>query len=307
MVPALPRDQNKPLQHDVPFLLESLNINISVVKSLADINLDQCDDVRVTLVDHHTPDAPLSADQVVMVIDHHDNPPNYPEEVEMKVDKVGSCSTIVFEVLSSKEEEPIDSTSATLLLGAILMDTLDLESERTTDRDREAATRLGLLSKISSDELYDQLTQKRFGRNNDSLEDLLRRDSKLVECSEASVMFSTVTCPPSQVLEDPEFSTVVRSVLASENASLSVLLFAWLQEDTQLEREIALVQLEESSDLAEGVAAQIEEQFHCKRHDDSDTILIPTSSDVTRKKVLPVVVDLINSKCVHCVCLLACC
>jgi inorganic pyrophosphatase/exopolyphosphatase len=228
-----------------------------------------------------------------MVIDHHDNPPSYPDSVAVNVDSVGSCSTLVFEAFNNVAMDP---TAATLLLGAVVMDTFNLESERTTDRDRDAAMRLGLHSKMAADELFEEFCKKRFGRNGDSLERLLRRDSKQVECSEGTVVFSSITCPTNEVVEDEEFHSAVKSFLAEREASLCVMMFASLNEDAELTREIVLVQLEGMGDLAEGVAVQIEDSLQCRREERGGFLLIPTPSDVTRKKVLPIVVNLLNSQ-----------
>lgn len=102
--------------------------------------------MRIILVDHNEPAQALGAldeADLVEVLDHHrlGNPPtNLP--IPFTTDPVGSTSTLVSErILLAGLQAP--APLAGLLLAGLMSDTLILRSPTTTQRDRQAAARLG--------------------------------------------------------------------------------------------------------------------------------------------------------------------
>ena len=102
--------------------------------------------LRLILVDHNEPAQALGAldeADLVEVLDHHrlGNPPtNLP--IPFTTDPVGSTSTLVSERMTTAGLQPV-APLAGLLLAGLLSDTLILRSPTTTERDRQAANRLG--------------------------------------------------------------------------------------------------------------------------------------------------------------------
>lgn len=103
-------------------------------------------DRKVWLVDftdiEQGPASLLDSD-VVGVIDHHRlgtlvtrNPP------DVWVRAVGCCATVILQILTTEKPMPLNAAQATLLLGAILSDTVALSAPTTTEQDRLAVTRL---------------------------------------------------------------------------------------------------------------------------------------------------------------------
>lgn len=102
--------------------------------------------LRLILVDHNEAAQALGAldeADLVEVLDHHrlGNPAtNTP--IPFTADPVGSTSTLVSERMATARCRP-PAAIAGLLLAGLLSDTLVLRSPTTTDRDRQAAERLG--------------------------------------------------------------------------------------------------------------------------------------------------------------------
>lgn len=101
--------------------------------------------LKVILVDHNEPSqsvASLEEAELLEILDHHrlGNPStHYP--IKMTVDIVGSTSTLVSErIEESGLSAPPDI--AGVMLAGLLSDTLILTSPTTTERDKEAASRL---------------------------------------------------------------------------------------------------------------------------------------------------------------------
>ena len=301
MLPVVPQGlKPKLLQRDTELALALAGVDPSCLLSLEALPAEQAMAAEVTLVDHHTPDAPLTQEQVVEVIDHHDNPPQYGPATRVEVQAVGSCSSLVAARFPEGElPEPV----ATLLLSAVVMDTWRLESERTSDLDRVAVERLSGVADVAERELFEQLRQQRFGRHGDSVAVLLRRDAKVEDCRGSKVIFSTVTCPSSEVLLDSELLPSTRDWLSSEGACLGVVLFVWLPDEGGMAREVVLCG--GTSDLLEAMAALLAESLGCQRVGDNlddDFICLSCDSHVTRKLLLPVVLQALDDMWVCCRC-----
>ena len=102
--------------------------------------------MRIILVDHNEPAQALGAldeADLVEVLDHHrlgNQPTKIP--IPFTVDPVGSTSTLVSERMAAAGLRP-GPALAGLMLAGLLSDTLILKSPTTTERDRQAAGRLG--------------------------------------------------------------------------------------------------------------------------------------------------------------------
>lgn len=133
----------------------------------------------VILVDHnHSTQAVegLEQAQILEVIDHHNlGDLHTPEPIYMKLEPVGSTSTIVAEMFRASGLEP-DVPLAGMLAGGIVSDTLLFRSPTCTPRDQAAAEWLAGLAALSLEELaqgmfrsnsnYDQTTPEQiFGAN----------------------------------------------------------------------------------------------------------------------------------------------
>lgn len=91
--------------------------------------------------------------------DHHKDmwPANL--KVIKAIEPVGSCSTLVAEKLLSLDV--LDSQISSLLIGTILLDTINLDPRagRTTDKDKEIVKRLQDRYPVATDELYRVLSE----------------------------------------------------------------------------------------------------------------------------------------------------
>lgn len=99
-------------------------------------------------------------------------------KVTKTIELVGSCSTLVAEKLLPLDI--LDSQMSNLLLGTILLDTINLDPRagRSTDKDKVIVKRLQDRYPLALDELYIALSQAKFDVSGLSTQDLLRKDYK---------------------------------------------------------------------------------------------------------------------------------
>jgi manganese-dependent inorganic pyrophosphatase len=139
---------------------------------------------RVLLVDHaeHPQSVPgVEQAEIVEILDHH-----HVGSIETKVpvtatfDPVGATATLVIERFRQNGMEPSPS-SAMLLLGAILSDTVILNSPTTTERDRVAVDYLERVLAVDATELGREMFERTSDVTGLPAEQILSRDVKEYE------------------------------------------------------------------------------------------------------------------------------
>ena len=141
---------------------------------------------RVILVDHaeQAQSVPgVEEAEIVEILDHH-----HIGSIETKVpvratfDPVGSTATLVIERFRQNGLEPSRST-ATVLLGAILSDTVILNSPTATDRDRAAVDYLGKVLRLDATEFGREMFESTSDLSRVGAEEIVSRDAKVYEAS----------------------------------------------------------------------------------------------------------------------------
>ncbi|CAN5813865.1 putative manganese-dependent inorganic diphosphatase [soil metagenome] len=136
---------------------------------------------RIALVDHaevgQSVDGVEKA-QVVEVLDHHhigDIETNTP--IPATFDPVGSTATLVVERYQAADLEP-ESSTAMMLLAAILSDTVILNSPTTTDRDHEVVRYLEDLLDLDGEKFGMEMFEASSDVSRLSSEEIIARDAK---------------------------------------------------------------------------------------------------------------------------------
>jgi manganese-dependent inorganic pyrophosphatase len=129
---------------------------------------------------------------IAEILDHH-----HIGSIETRVpvratfDPVGSTSTLVIERFRQAGEQPTRPT-ATVLLGAILSDTVILNSPTTTDRDGEAVRHLAEFLEVDAEEFGREMFESGSDAADASVESLLTRDLKEYETAEGPMCIAQV-------------------------------------------------------------------------------------------------------------------
>jgi manganese-dependent inorganic pyrophosphatase len=141
---------------------------------------------RVLLVDHaeQAQSVPgVEEAEIVEILDHH-----HIGSIETSVpvtatfDPVGSTATLVVERFRNNGMEPKHST-AMMLLGAILSDTVILNSPTTTERDHAVVSYLERVLALDARELGREMFEATTDVSEVSAEDIVSRDAKQYEVS----------------------------------------------------------------------------------------------------------------------------
>jgi manganese-dependent inorganic pyrophosphatase len=146
---------------------------------------------RVLLVDHaeQAQSVPgVEEAEIVEILDHH-----HVGSIETTVpvtatfDPVGSTATLVIERFRQNGMEP-SAPTATMLLGAILSDTVILNSPTTTERDRSAVEYLGRVLAIDAAELGREMFDATSDVSQLGADEIIARDAKEYEAAGGRTM-----------------------------------------------------------------------------------------------------------------------
>jgi len=174
-----------PLRTEAAYLFAAVGVDVNALLFVDEIDLEalhRAGRLRLILVDHNILSAAHEkfADAVDAIIDHHPDGGLYAQAQPRRIEPVGSATTLVAEAMLCEKPALIGAGLATLMLGTILLDTVNLDpaAQRVTAKDREIAVQLGEASSLAAGELFETLEAEKFNVSALSTPDLLRKDYK---------------------------------------------------------------------------------------------------------------------------------
>ncbi|XP_062585819.1 uncharacterized protein LOC134247479 [Saccostrea cucullata] len=209
------------LKTDTKFLLNHTGINPDHLTFRDDLdlhNLHQQGRLTLTLVDHNVlvgRDSSLE-DSVVMVIDHRPLERKPCDRVKIIQDLVGSCSSLVAGILLDNPEFTICPQVATLLLGTILVDTVNTSPEagKTTPYDQEVLRRLTqIVPDLDKDKLYSDIQDTKNDISALSTKEVLEKDLKCVTHGNHTVVMSSIPVSLEAFLQRSDVSESMNSLM----------------------------------------------------------------------------------------------
>lgn len=107
---------------------------------------------KIVLVDHNEADqrlVGLNQDQIISIFDHHKVNINFSSPISVCILPYGSSNTVIWELMKNKNIT-IDPKLASLMLSAVLSDTVGLKSSTTTETDKLAVADFHKISGVLS-------------------------------------------------------------------------------------------------------------------------------------------------------------
>ena len=194
----IPRSDFK-LRAEAVFLFAEAGVSSDLLLFAEDVDLEKLysdGNLNLVLVDHNRLASGQAGmiDAVTEILDHHTDEKYYPSGIPAVIKPVGSTATIVTEQFLRNQRGALDESIGTLLLGTILLDTVDLDPEagRVTADDTAVAEALITISGLEREMLFGRLQFEKFKVSSLCSYDLLRKDYKewqfgSVKCGVGSV------------------------------------------------------------------------------------------------------------------------
>jgi exopolyphosphatase len=240
----VPREDFK-LRPEAVYVFAKANIMLNDVLFFDEVDFPELmkGDTKLVLVDHNKLAVSLETygDKVVGIIDHHKDEELYSHAPIKVIEPVGSTATLVGEELISTASDLVDINIAMLLIGTILLDTVNLDTEagRVTPKDVRIVAELLKKFPIDQSEYFEYIQREKFNVSNLTTTDLLRKDYKewhwgTVSCGIASVLL------PVEQWGEKDNRLCQKFAAYAETRSLDILLAMNAYKNPDFKRDIVL-------------------------------------------------------------------
>lgn len=228
------------------------------------------DGANVILVDHNSPKESidnLDKVKILKVIDHHVIALNTSYQLFYRAEPVGCTETIMYK-LYKENGFSIDKKIATLMVSAIISDTLLLKSPTTTDDDRIAVKELSKIAEINPEVYGLEMLKAGTDLSSFSIDEILHLDAKKIDFKEVqSIVAQVNTADISEVMTlKADLENRMNEIINEENLDLFMLLITdivnsnsqviALGKSVELVEKAYGVKLENNTALLKGVVSR---------------------------------------------------
>jgi len=198
----IPRADFK-LRTEAVYVFNKAGINLQEVIFFDEVNLPtiMAADGKLVLMDHNKLTLGLDfGDQVTAIIDHHLDENFYAQAKPRIIEPVGSTASLVSLEISKNNPALLDKKLAALLLGTILLDTVNLDpaAGRVTPSDDEAARILRPIFADDHGHYFARVQEEKFNVESLTTIDLLRKDYKQWQLGKTACGIGSVLMPVSK-------------------------------------------------------------------------------------------------------------
>jgi len=271
--------------------------------------------LKVTLLDHNEPKKfwkPLT-DAVVEVIDHHEDSGIFTKQaqrhVDVEIEKVGSATTLVARRFFRENETLITPAIAMLLLGPILMDTVNLNPQRhrVTPTDEEVARKLLVIAQINQNAFFEELQAAKFNDESLTTWDKLRKDYKGGQVGNIKYGISSVLTSVKSWLQQEQNLVAQFKEWMKTNENLDILFVGLAYYDTQRVFHRELIVYSSRPELASRVSEKLPTEFKLTPLQDRNALALSKQTpgllfftlgnvDVARKVLQPALDTILRSQ-----------
>ena len=228
------------------------------------------DGANVILVDHNSPKESidnLENVNILKVVDHHKISLETSYPLFYRAEPVGCTETVMYKLYKENNVE-VDKTIATLMVSAIISDTLLLKSPTTTDEDRNAVKELAEIAGIDPEVYGLDMLKAGTDLSSFTIDEILHLDAKKIDFKEVKSLVNQVNTAsiPEVMKMKADLEARMNEIIAEEGLDLFMLLITdivnsnsqviALGKDASLVEKAYNVKLEDNTALLEGVVSR---------------------------------------------------
>jgi len=214
-----------PLNPETNYLFEKFGIKTPRLITAADIKADE----QVVLVDHNEASQRLeglNGAQIVEIIDHHKINLNLNTPIFLNFKPWGSSVSIVYFFMKEYGVAP-DKKLASLMLAAILSDTVGLKGATTTQRDIEFSKELAGIAEISDvNEFALEIFKAKSNIADLSDEEIVLNDYKIYEFTQKTFISQLETVEQESLIADKKERLLAAMTNVKEQQGVELLFVA---------------------------------------------------------------------------------
>ena len=228
------------------------------------------DGANVILVDHNSPKESienLENVNILKVVDHHKIALETSYPLYYRAEPVGCTETVMYKLYKENNVE-VDKKIATLMLSAIISDTLLLKSPTTTAEDIKTVEELAGIAGIDPQTYGLDMLKAGTDLSSFSIDEILHLDAKKIDFKEVKAMVNQVNTAsiPEVMKMKEDLEARMNEIIVEENLDLFMLLITdivnsnsqviALGKNASLVEKAYGVKLEENTALLEGVVSR---------------------------------------------------
>ena len=228
------------------------------------------DGADVILVDHNSPTESienLDNVNILKVVDHHKLALETSYPLFLRFEAVGCTETILLKLYEENNVE-ITKEIATLMLSAIISDTLLLKSPTTTEDDNLAVEKLAKIAEVDAEKYGLEMLKAGTDLSSFTIDEILALDAKQIDFKDVKSIINQVnTADISDVMAmKDDLEEGINKIIDKENLDLFMLLITdivnsnsqviALGKDANLVEKAYGVKLEDNTVLLEGVVSR---------------------------------------------------
>ena len=228
------------------------------------------DGANVILVDHNSPKESidnLENVNILKVVDHHKISLETSYPLFYRAEPVGCTETVLYKLYKENNVE-VSKKIATLMVSAIISDTLLLKSPTTTDEDRNAVKELAEIAGIDPEVYGLDMLKAGTDLSSFTIDEILHLDAKKIDFKEVKSLVNQVNTAsiPEVMKMKADLEARMNEIIAEEGLDLFMLLITdivnsnsqviALGKDASLVEKAYNVKLEDNTALLEGVVSR---------------------------------------------------
>lgn len=228
-----------PLNPETAFLFQKFEVKAPRQISAADIAPDD----QVVLVDHNEEQQRMpgiNPDQIVEIIDHHNANLSLPKPIFMTFKTWGCVNTVMYYLMKQCGVTP-DKTLASLMLSAVLSDTVGYKSPTTAEKDRELGAELAELAGITDIDAFTlEIFKAKSNVSSLTDEQIVRNDYKVFEFGKKVFIDQLETVEQAAVVSDKK-SSLLKAMADVKKAEQVDLLFVAVTDILQINTKLLIL------------------------------------------------------------------
>ena len=232
-----------PLNPETSYLFDKFEVETPQLITTSDMGSDD----QVVLVDHNEASqrlGGLSEDQIVDVIDHHKVNLNLSKPIYMTFKTWGSSCTIVYHLMKQNDVVP-DQKLASLMLAAILSDTVGFKGATTDETDKKYGQELAEIAQINN---IDAFALEIFKAKSDisalNNKEIVQNDYKIYEFSQKTFISQLETVEQESLVTTKKDELLAAMLEVKKQQSVE-LLFVAVTDVLKVSRKLLLAGEEE--------------------------------------------------------------
>ena len=245
---------------ETQYLFDKFQVETPAILQASDLATDD----QVVLVDHNEADQRLKdlpAEQIIEIVDHHKANLSFDHPIFLTFKTWGSSNTIVYFLMQQNNFVP-DKTLASLMLAAILSDTVGFKSATCTDKDRQVAQELAKIAEIDDLEAFTlEIFKAKSNLSALSCEELVKNDYKIFDFSGKKVMIDQLeTVEQQQLLADKKACLLQAMAQVKQDMAID-LIFVVVSDILQVNSKLLLLSAAEEQLASQAFGGQVQDQI----------------------------------------------